>query len=247
MSGGHDDLAADGYWVVRAFALKPKIDMVSPTGDVTFYTKAPDGDWESYDTQELVDGVATSDSYTPDSVGTWYFKAVYEGDDVFIGSESGEEVEPLIVSSGVTQYKVSFYISGLDSDARSNTILTVGSDTYVYANFPVDNIMVDEGTSYSWTDPVTVSGTEQFVQTAGSDGTISGAGTIEATYQKQWYVTFSATGFDSDAGTNTVLTLGGTYDHAWNALPSNVWIDDGTSYSWASTVAGGASKQFLKT
>jgi len=36
-------------------------------------------------------------------------------------------------------------------------------------------------------------------------------------------VTFSQTGVDSSAGSNTVLTVGST-NYAYNALPTNAWL-----------------------
>ena len=59
-------------------------------------------------------------------------------------------------------------------------------------------------------------------------------------------MTFSQTGVDSSAGSNTVLTVGST-NYAYNALPSGVWVDSGTTFSWVSPVSGGVGKQFAIT
>jgi hypothetical protein len=62
---------------------------VSPDG-ITFFTLGV--------TKTLVGGVATSDSYTPLSAGTYYFQAVYSGDGDYPGSRSGNTAEPLVVN-----------------------------------------------------------------------------------------------------------------------------------------------------
>jgi hypothetical protein len=62
----------------------------------------------------------------------------------------------------------------------------------------------------------------------------------------QYQVSFAQTGIDSSAGSNTVLTLN-SINYAYNALPSNLWVDSGVSFSWTSTIAGGAGKQFVQT
>jgi hypothetical protein len=48
----------------------------------------------------LSGGKAISDSYTPATTGTYYFRAVYLGDDNHLGSQSGNKEEPLCVKSG---------------------------------------------------------------------------------------------------------------------------------------------------
>jgi uncharacterized repeat protein (TIGR02543 family) len=105
--------------------------------------------------------------------------------------------------------------------------------------------------------PLTVAGTTgtQYVF-AGWSGDATGSGspsnnilmtgpmTATATWTTQYQVTFSQTGLDSDAGSTTVLTLGGT-DYAWNPLPSSVWVNSGTPFAWASTVPGVSGEQFI--
>jgi hypothetical protein len=70
--------------------------------------------------------------------------------------------------------------------------------------------------------------------------------TETASWKTQYQVTFSQSGLDSSAGSNTVLTVGST-TYAYNALPSGVWVDSGTTFSWSSTVSGGSGKQFALT
>ena len=75
---------------------------------------------------------------------------------------------------------------------------------------------------------------------------LSGPLTVTGAYKTQWQVTFSQTGVDSSAGSNTVLTVGST-NYAYNALPSSVYVDSGTTFSWVSPVSGGSGKQFVQT
>jgi hypothetical protein len=74
-----------------------------PTGTVTFYVKVPGG--VSFVTfgavKTLSGGSATSDSYTPLAVGTYYFKAVYSGDSNYASAASGDTDEPLTVSKAL--------------------------------------------------------------------------------------------------------------------------------------------------
>jgi hypothetical protein len=71
-----------------------------------------------------------------------------------------------------------------------------------------------------------------------------GAGTFVFTYHHQYQVTFSQSGVDSSAGSNTVLTVGST-PYTYNGLPSSAYADSGTMFSWAPSVSGGAGKQFV--
>jgi uncharacterized repeat protein (TIGR02543 family) len=75
--------------------------------------------------------------------------------------------------------------------------------------------------------------------------TMSGPKTATATWTTQYQVTFSQTGIDSSAGTNTVVNVGGT-NYAYNTLPSNTYFDSGTTFTWAPTVLAGSNKEFFK-
>ena len=70
-----------------------------PTGNVNFQVLAPGGSWTTYDTQTLASGTATSASYKPTDVGTWYFRAIYAGDSNYMGSQSGDGDESLAISA----------------------------------------------------------------------------------------------------------------------------------------------------
>jgi hypothetical protein len=144
------------------------------------------------------------------------------------------------------QYEVTFTQTGITSAAGTNTVLTVGSTNYAYNALP-NNLWVNSGTTFTWASPVS-GGTTQFALT-GSSGLanpIAASGTDTATYQTQYKVTFTQSSVNSSAGSNTVLTLGST-NYTYNALPANLWVNSGTSFTWASPVSGGSNLQFALT
>jgi hypothetical protein len=150
---------------------------------------------------------------------------------------------------------VTFQPSGISSDAGTATILTIDSVQYTYSTLPI-SFTWEAGSTHTITASSTLAaGTgKQYVWASWSDGgaqthnyTVpTSSATITANWQTQYQVTFSQTGVDSSAGSNTVLTVGST-NYAYNALPSSVWVDSGTTFTWASTVSGGSGKQFVKT
>jgi hypothetical protein len=103
--------------------------------------------------------------------------------------------------------------------------------------------------TYSYTATVTSSLTgKQYVKTSTDSSPVTGLSgplTVTGAYKTRWLVTFSQTGVDSSAGSNTVLSVGST-NYAYNALPSSVYVDDGTTFNWVSPVSGGAGKQFVQ-
>ncbi|MCW4030294.1 MAG: Ig-like domain-containing protein [Candidatus Bathyarchaeota archaeon] len=72
----------------------------TPTGTITFQVSKDNGvTWSNYGSvKTLVDGVATSDSYAITAVGTYYFRAIYSGDSIYVGVQSGNFEEPLVVT-----------------------------------------------------------------------------------------------------------------------------------------------------
>jgi hypothetical protein len=71
-----------------------------PTGTITFQYNI-NGTWVTYDTETLVNGWATSASFTPTQIGTYYFRAVYGGDANYASAASVSNAESLIVNSNV--------------------------------------------------------------------------------------------------------------------------------------------------
>jgi len=158
---------------------------------------------------------------------------------------SGTVSHTTIVFAYKHQYKVTFSVYGIDSDAGTHTVLTFDGNPCVWDSLP-SNVWVDTGTTFSWASTVSGGANKRFTKDSQSGfSPITHGGTYSATYSIEYRVTFTATGLDSDAGTNTVLTLDG-HPLAWDELPSGIWVDPGTTFSWANTVSGGANKQFIK-
>jgi hypothetical protein len=79
-----------------------------------------------------------------------------------------------------------------------------------------------------------------------SSVTMNNAITETANWQTQYQVTFTESGVGNSAGSNTVLKVGST-NYAYNTLPSNLWVNSGTTFSWTSTIAGSSGTQFILT
>jgi large repetitive protein len=70
---------------------------LAPTGNVDFQVSFNHGAWVSFDNETLVAGTVTSVPYTPSVFGDYNFRAVYGGDNNYLGSMSDNGSEPLIV------------------------------------------------------------------------------------------------------------------------------------------------------
>ena len=71
---------------------------LTPTGTVAFQVQIPGSSvWTQFGSNKTLDntGHVTSDSYTPQAAGTFYFRAVYYGDETYAASTSGDTEEPL--------------------------------------------------------------------------------------------------------------------------------------------------------
>ena len=68
--------------------------------------------------------------------------------------------------------------------------------------------------------------------------------TVTANYVTQWQETFQQSGLSNDAS-GTVLTVGSN-TYTYGQLPqTGIWVDDGTTYSYASTLAGSGKTYVL--
>ncbi len=116
----------------------------TPTEPITFQHKAPgEITWTTYDTQPLTPAgsgiwTVTSISFTPNEVGTWYFRATYPGDDNYCANASGDIAEVL----GVGYYTPS--ITTLLSDESiayeesvTDTVTFIGLEGYTPTNMIV--------------------------------------------------------------------------------------------------------------
>jgi hypothetical protein len=76
--------------------------------------------------------------------------------------------------------------------------------------------------------------------------TMNQARSITANYQLQYYVTFAQSGIGSDS-TATVVTIGGTTSKTAAQLPYAAWLDNGTTWSFSSPIAGAVGKRYVLT
>jgi hypothetical protein len=203
-------------------------------------------------------GVAYVPSLTTTATGYWFDAS---GSITFSTSTggTGEQWTPVPASISATlsqtqvvsmrhQWLVTFSQTGLTSDA-TGTVATVAGATKTYAILPF-TVWVDASSgsvTYSYSATVTSSTTgKQYVKTSTDASPVTGLSgplTVTGAYKTQWLVTFSQTGVDGSAGSNTVLTVG-SINYAYNLLPTSTWIDGGTTFNWASPVSGGVGKQF---
>ena len=160
-----------------------------------------------------------------------------------------------ITTTKVTQYQVTLDAT---STAALNSITspTVISDNYWYDSGTTATVILNGvwgqsgGTRTRLTGYVINGGSNTPTSTTGTvtvfSGVISNHEFVTATSVAQYQITFTQTGLTSDSGSNTILTLNGL-NYAYNTLPTNFWVDSGTSFSWASPVAGITNEQFIKT
>jgi hypothetical protein len=94
----------------------------SATGQVRFEVSTDGGvTFTQYGAiKTLSGGSATSDSYTPKTTGTFYFRAVYLGDTTHAGSQSGNLDEPLTVQKLSTTTTTCLSIKSTTSGCTSN-------------------------------------------------------------------------------------------------------------------------------
>jgi hypothetical protein len=95
-----------------------------PSGTIDFQVQFNSGAWASFDSLEvLADGTVTSTQYFPAASGNYQFRAVYSGDDNYLGSQSADGAEPLSV--GLAPSVTSTYLG------TSNIVLGDSVSDYV--------------------------------------------------------------------------------------------------------------------
>ena len=101
---------------------------------------------------------------------------------------------------------------------------------------------IDAGAAYAFTNPLSGSGTSERWTSPSASGTVSAAGSIAASYDHQFLVTFAyqvlggGTGSSAPAVSYTAL---GAPASAGTGLP--VWADAGTAYAFANPLGGSTS------
>ncbi|MEM2129894.1 MAG: Ig-like domain-containing protein [Candidatus Bathyarchaeia archaeon] len=69
-----------------------------PTGQIIFQVRFGSGSWATFSIAGLnPSGTALSEEYTPYAAGTYYFRAIYQGDENYNSAQSGDEEEQLVV------------------------------------------------------------------------------------------------------------------------------------------------------
>ena len=114
---------------------------IVPSGTVQFKVQVGAGIWTTYDTETLVNGVATSIAYMPMAVGADNFQAIYSGDSNYLGSTSVVGSEPLTVTP-----------------ASSMATTVLGASSITLGSYVTDNVTV-VGLGGSFPEP---SGTVDF-------------------------------------------------------------------------------------
>jgi hypothetical protein len=101
-----------------------------PTGTVDFQVSTDMISWITFDSNvPLVSGSATSDSYEPLTAGTYYFRAVYSGDNNYYSAQSGDNEEPLTVEP--VYFVKTFTGSGSLTPGQEPPISPNGLETFV--------------------------------------------------------------------------------------------------------------------
>ena len=217
---------------------------VTPTGTVTF--SGGTGTYSPANGQAVLSGSGStatcSVTFTPSAAGTPTITASYPTDSNYAAASGTGSltVNAAPVSIIITSSPAGSGFVTVDGTSYStpHTFTWTPGQTYTIA--AISTVAGPSGTQYVWTG-WSDSGAQSHSYTVPSS-----SATVTANYKTQYQVTFTQTGIDSSAGTNTILTVG-TTNYAYNALPSSVYVDDGTTFNWASTVAGGTGKQFVKT
>ena len=167
------------------------------------------------------------------------------------GSYSGSTSSVSITMNGPVTETANFYAgitfsqSGLSSGA-SGTVLTVGSSTYSYSALPLTLYLAPGGQlSFTWSSPVSGGSGIQFTwrSTSGLSTsqsatiTVSGPGSMAATYGAQYYLTMEA----SPSSEGSVSPGSGWYNSGAPVAISETPASGYTFAGWAGTGSGSYS------
>jgi hypothetical protein len=200
ISGGSTNIVTSASWGVRAFALIPS--PATASGNINFQVLPPSGSWTTYNTQALSFGAATSTSFKPTDAGTWYFRAVYAGDANYVGSQSVDDAEPLIVNSVGATIGTTTYVPASPSGLGTSETVSVTISGPSGVTAPSGNVQFQvsvNGGSYSdFGSPVTLS--------AGS-ATISYLPQTLGTYQFQPVYSGDSNYISATGAASSILTV----------------------------------------
>ena len=183
-----DDSIVLGETVHDTVHVEGLVGYPAPTGTVQFYVQVPGGVFVELGDPVALDenGDAQSIDYTPADVGTYYFKAVYFGDSSYVGSESGDTDEKLLVD------EIGLTVSTTYLSSRKTVVFGI---TVFNQNFAPTLTGVTVAATGDYNNPEVISLTT-LESGASTSATITQIFTPET--HGTYTVTFTATGQDSN-------------------------------------------------
>ena len=143
------------------------------------------------------------------------------------------------------QYSVSGGGSGYSAPTATYTQFSTGGNTVNAVTSGGTAVWVDAGTTYSYTNLLSGSGTIEQWATNGATGTASASGIASKTYYNQYSVTPYYTLSDSSSPTVTNVVGFTKFGSAQTATPmlgstggTAVWVDSGSAVTYTSPISG---------
>jgi len=128
------------------------------------------------------------------------------------------------------QWRPTITLSGLDSQTVAVSYTINGTSQQPLQGTGSTAYWIDHGTAVSFTNPKTISASEQYIHTGAVSSTVTSASTISRTYYHQWKPTVTLAGLDSQTITIT-RTVNGTAGTTANqgTGSTSYWTDHGTT------------------
>ena len=155
------------------------------------------------------------------------------------------------------QYQVTASYSTSDGSIPSSNIILSGTQYGSNYQLPLTTtnqvIWLDANTPWSTSTIATApSGTEQWVATGVTSGSVSGATTVDPVYYDQYQVTASYSTSDNTSPSAAVVlsrtSLGSSSSTTLTTTPALVWLDAGSSWSVNTLItAGSGTEQWVAT
>jgi hypothetical protein len=205
------------------------------TGLVDFEVSLNGGStWFQYDVQTLSGSSATSAAYVPLNAGTYYFRAIYIGDALFAGSQSGDTSEPLTVNkaASTTTTVLSASTITFGSSVTDTATVTTGAtgviDFEVSSNggstwfqYDVQTLSGSSATSASYTPPN--SGTYNFRAIYTGSGQYTSS---QSSDTAELLTVNKATSTTTTVLSSTAISLGGSVTDTATVTPGGTGVVD---------------------
>ncbi|MGD0644239.1 MAG: hypothetical protein ABSA75_04975 [Candidatus Bathyarchaeia archaeon] len=168
-----------------------------------------------------------------------------------VGSSSPTSAGGSLTFTYYNQYSITFQYSVLDGGSYSAPTVTYYQfGTSGHAVTAVTSggtaIWVDAGTTYSYTNPLTKSNSQQ-ASTNSATGTSSVSGIVINTYYNQYKFTLSYSVNDGSSGysapTLTATEYGSAYVTSLTGTATGYWLDAGQSWSVTNPLSGSTSSE----